>query len=66
MQGFRWPSGTGRFGGTFGGVGGAGFLEVLGVVDEKDAVEIEILGKMRRARLLTEPLFDADGARMRG
>ncbi|MEM7269310.1 MAG: glycine cleavage T C-terminal barrel domain-containing protein [Pseudomonadota bacterium] len=29
-------------------------------------VEIEILGEMRAARLLTEPLFDADGARMRG
>ena len=29
-------------------------------------VEIEILGKMRKARLITEPLFDADGARMRG
>ncbi|MBF9041932.1 FAD-dependent oxidoreductase [Rhodobacterales bacterium HKCCE4037] len=30
------------------------------------AVEIEILGQMRPARLITEPLFDADGARMRG
>ncbi len=29
-------------------------------------VEIEILGKMCKARLITEPLFDADGARMRG
>lgn len=29
-------------------------------------VEIEILGQMRKARLITEPLFDADGARMRG
>ncbi len=29
-------------------------------------VEIEILGKMHKARLITEPLFDADGARMRG
>ena len=29
-------------------------------------VEIEILGEMRAARLITEPLFDADGARMRG
>ncbi|APX14586.1 glycine cleavage system protein T [Phaeobacter inhibens] len=29
-------------------------------------VEIEILGKMRAARLITTPLFDADGARMRG
>ncbi|VAV97887.1 Aminomethyl transferase family protein, partial [hydrothermal vent metagenome] len=30
------------------------------------SVEIEILGKMRAARLLTTPLFDADGRRMRG
>ncbi len=29
-------------------------------------VEIEILGQMRPARLITTPLFDADGARMRG
>jgi dimethylglycine dehydrogenase len=30
------------------------------------AVEIEILGQMRPARLITATLFDADGARMRG
>ncbi len=29
-------------------------------------VDIEILGEMRKAILITEPLFDADGARMRG
>ncbi|ATG43248.1 dimethylglycine dehydrogenase DmgdH [Phaeobacter piscinae] len=29
-------------------------------------VEIEILGKLHAARLITTPLFDADGARMRG
>ena len=29
------------------------------------AVEIEILGRRRRAVLVTEPLFDPDGARMR-
>ena len=29
-------------------------------------VEIEILGEKRPARLITRPLFDADGARMRG
>ncbi|MGX9354275.1 GcvT family protein [Roseobacteraceae bacterium S113] len=29
-------------------------------------VEIEILGEMRKAQLITEPLFDGDGARMRG
>jgi dimethylglycine dehydrogenase len=30
------------------------------------AVEIEILGEMRPAQLITTPLFDVDGARMRG
>ena len=30
------------------------------------AVEIEILGQMRPARLVTTPLFDPEGARMRG
>jgi dimethylglycine dehydrogenase len=30
------------------------------------SVKIEILGKMRPARMLTSPLFDVDGARMRG
>jgi dimethylglycine dehydrogenase len=30
------------------------------------AVEIEILGQMRPATVITTPLFDADGARMRG
>lgn len=30
------------------------------------AVDIEILGQMRPARLITQPLFDTDGARMRG
>lgn len=30
------------------------------------AVEIEILGKRRPARLITQAPFDADGARMRG
>jgi dimethylglycine dehydrogenase len=29
-------------------------------------VQIEILGQMRPAKLITAPLFDADGARMRG
>ena len=29
-------------------------------------VQIEIMGHMRPARLITEPLFDVDGARMRG
>ncbi|MCP5074625.1 MAG: FAD-dependent oxidoreductase [Rhodobacteraceae bacterium] len=29
-------------------------------------VEIEILGEMRPARIIAEPIFDADGSRMRG
>ena len=36
------------------------------LVKEGLEVEIEILGKMHKARLITTPLFDADGARMRG
>jgi dimethylglycine dehydrogenase len=35
-------------------------------VQEGLGVEIEILGERRPARLVTAPLFDADGARMRG
>ena len=31
-----------------------------------EEAEIEILGQMRKARVITTPLFDADGARMRG
>ena len=42
-----------------------GFLPVDRAV-EGLAVEIEILGQMRPARMITTPLFDADGARMRG
>ncbi|MDH3666518.1 MAG: FAD-dependent oxidoreductase [Paracoccaceae bacterium] len=42
-----------------------GFLPVE-LIEEGREVEIEILGQMRPARLVTEPLFDADGARMRG
>ena len=42
-----------------------GFLPTDRVADGL-TVEIEILGQMRPARLLTTPLFDADGARMRG
>jgi dimethylglycine dehydrogenase len=37
-----------------------------GLVKADLAVEIEILGEMRAAHLITEPLFDADGKRMRG
>ncbi|MDX1742404.1 MAG: FAD-dependent oxidoreductase, partial [Ruegeria sp.] len=42
-----------------------GFLPVDRVADGLE-VEIEILGQMRKARVVSEPLFDADGARMRG
>ena len=42
-----------------------GFLPTDRVADGL-AVEIEILGHMRPARVITTPLFDADGARMRG
>ncbi|WP_299918090.1 FAD-dependent oxidoreductase [uncultured Roseobacter sp.] len=42
-----------------------GFLPIDRVAQAPD-VEIEILGQMRSARVITEPLFDPDGARMRG
>ncbi len=42
-----------------------GFLPVDRIVEGLD-VEIEILGSMRKARLRSAPLFDADGAHMRG
>ncbi len=42
-----------------------GFVPVDFIRDDLE-VEIEILGERRKARLLTQPLFDADGARMRG
>ncbi|MBY6083854.1 GcvT family protein [Ruegeria arenilitoris] len=42
-----------------------GFLPT-GLAADGLAVEIEILGQMRKARVLTSPLFDPDGARMRG
>jgi len=42
-----------------------GFLPV-GLIEEGREVEIEILGDRRPARLVTTPLFDADGSRMRG
>lgn len=49
----------------------AGKSVALGFVPRERAeegltVEIEIMGEMRPARLITTPLFDADGARMRG
>ena len=42
-----------------------GFLPVDRVEDGL-AVEMEILGEHSPARLVSTPLFDADGARMRG
>ncbi|MGI9483541.1 MAG: GcvT family protein [Hyphomicrobiales bacterium] len=42
-----------------------GFVPVE-LIAEGLEVEIEILGQMRAAKLITEPLFDGDGARMRG
>ncbi|WP_298848652.1 FAD-dependent oxidoreductase [uncultured Ruegeria sp.] len=42
-----------------------GFLP-SGLVADGLEVEIEILGQMRRARVISVPLFDADGTRMRG
>lgn len=41
-----------------------GFVPVDRITEGLE-VDIEILGQMRPARLITEPLFDADGARMR-
>lgn len=35
-------------------------------IGENPDVEIEILGQMRRAKVVTEPLFDPEGTRMRG
>ena len=42
-----------------------GFLPTNRVSDGLE-VEIEILGQMRKARVISTQLFDADGARMRG
>ncbi|HUF87723.1 MAG TPA: FAD-dependent oxidoreductase, partial [Thermohalobaculum sp.] len=42
-----------------------GFLPVE-LIEDGRAVEIEILGEMRPARLVTRPLFDPEGTRMRG
>ncbi|MEX5565071.1 FAD-dependent oxidoreductase [Pseudophaeobacter sp. 1A16562] len=42
-----------------------GFVPTDKVAEGLEA-EIEILGKMHKARLITTPLFDADSARMRG
>ena len=42
-----------------------GFLPVA-LITEGREVEIEILGERRNAKLITEPLFDPKGERMRG
>ncbi|WP_299884618.1 FAD-dependent oxidoreductase [uncultured Ruegeria sp.] len=42
-----------------------GFLPTERATDGLE-VEIEILGKMRKARVISRPLFDPDGRRMRG
>ncbi len=42
-----------------------GFLPTGSISDGLD-VEIEILGQMRKAKVISTPLFDPDGARMRG
>lgn len=42
-----------------------GFLPTEDIRDDLE-VSIEILGNMRPARVITTPLFDADGVRMRG
>ncbi|MBO9408355.1 FAD-dependent oxidoreductase [Shimia sp. R9_1] len=42
-----------------------GFVPTKQITDDLE-VEIEILGKMRQAKIMTTPSFDADGARMRG
>ncbi|WP_415403123.1 GcvT family protein [Tateyamaria sp. SN3-11] len=42
-----------------------GFLPTAHIADGLE-VEIEILGQMRKAQVTSTPLFDADGARMRG
>ena len=44
---------------------GLGFVPVERAQEGLE-VEIEILGSRRRARLITSPLFDPDGVRMRG
>ena len=42
-----------------------GFVPI-GMIEDGARFEIEILGEMRPATLITEPLFDPEGARMRG
>ena len=62
VQGFCTSGGYSHFAGKSVAIG---FLPVERIA-EGLKVEIEILGQMRPATLYTTPLFDADGARMRG
>ena len=62
VQGFCTSGGYSHFAGTSVAIG---FLPVERIA-EGLKVEIEILGQMRPATLYTTPLYDADGARMRG
>lgn len=62
VQGFCTSGGYSHHTGTSVALG---FLPVGDIADGLE-VEIEILGQMRPATLITTPLFDADGARMRG
>ena len=62
VQGFCTSGGYSHFAGKSVALG---FLPSERIADGL-RVEIEILGRMRPATLITTPLFDADGARMRG
>lgn len=62
VQGFCTSGGYSHFAGKSIALG---FLPT-DVITDGLQVEIEILGQMRPAHVITTPLFDADGARMRG
>ncbi|MDN5789070.1 FAD-dependent oxidoreductase, partial [Pseudorhodobacter sp.] len=62
VQGFCTSGGYSHFTGQSVALG----LIPTAMAQEGLAVEIEILGERRPARLVTTALFDADGARMRG
>ncbi|MFD2739395.1 FAD-dependent oxidoreductase [Sulfitobacter aestuarii] len=62
VVGFCTSGGFSHFAGTSVALG---FLPVASIADGIE-VQIEILGERRSARMITTPLFDPDGARMRG
>ena len=62
VQGFCTSGGYSHFAGQSVAIG---FLPANRIANGLK-VEIEILGQMRPATLYSTPLFDADGARMRG